>query len=115
MGVDVGEDVAHLLEVAVGNHAIGLVEDQDIDEGQRVHKVRLMLLVHQLPQTTWCSNDDCWLVAQQPLLLLNRHTADQGCHLDLVLVVHWDHSLQHVLYLDSKLSCWAKNESFDAV
>ena len=49
------------------------------------------------------------------MLLLNGHASDDGCHLNLLRILHGDHSLDHVFDLDRQLSCWANNETFDAV
>ena len=109
--VDVSQDGSHFFEVPICNHPIGLIKDEHINHGERVQQVGVHLVVHQLPKTTWCRHDDCRFVAEEPLLLLNRHATDDRGHFDLLLVLDWNDGLDHVFDLDGQLSRWTQHKA----
>ena len=94
------KNVSHFLEVTICNHAISLIKDEHVDHWQSLEQVRVHLVIHELPQTAWCGNNDCWLVAQKPLLLLNRHASNECRNFNLIAVRDGYDCFNHVLYLD---------------
>lgn len=100
------EDELELLEVSVGDHAIGLVENYHVDHREAVEEVGLHVLVHELPEAAGRGDYYGRLVGEQSLLLLDGHSANECAGLDLVFVVDWNDLLNHVSDLQCKLPGW---------
>jgi len=114
-GVNVSQNVSHLAKVPVGDHAVSLVQHQHVDHGQSVLQIGHIVVTHEFPEAARRGNNDGWLVAKQAHLLLNRHTTDDSCHLNRLLVLHRDNSFDHVFDLNGELSRGAENEPDDAI
>ncbi len=104
-----GKNVAHFLKMAICDHSVCFVKYKQVDKGQGVHEIRVVLVIHELPQTAWSRDNDSRFVAKKSLLFLNGHTTDYGCDFDGLLVFYRDDSLDHILDLDSKFSCRAQD------
>ena len=113
--VDVSQDVSHFFKVAICDHPIGLIKDEYIYHGQCAEQIGVILVVHQLPQTTRCRHDDCRFVAEKSLLLLNRHATDECSHFERLLVLDRNDSFDHVLDLDGQLSRWTQHKASHAL
>lgn len=109
------QNVLHLSEVTIRDHAVSLVENEHINHRQSVMQIVVHMIAHKLPKTTRCSNNDSGVVAEQSLLLLNGHASNEGSDFDLVFILRWDHCLDHVLDLDGELTCGTHDEALNAI
>ena len=115
LGVDMIQDRVQLLEVAISDHAISLIKDKHVNQGEAVYQVGFHSFIEELPETTRSCDHNGWLVREKPLLLLNRHSSDKAASLDVLLVIWWDDCVYHVFDLESQLSCGGDDQSLDRV
>ena len=101
--------------MAVSDHPISLIQDEGIDHWKSVGEVWFHSVVHQLPKSTWCRYNDCRLIRQKSLLLLDGHSSDKAASFNLFLIVWWDDSLNHIFDLHSQLSCWRDYKRLDTI
>ena len=89
-----------LPEVPALDHAISLVEDQEV-EPPEVHEVFVALLVHELPQPPRGRDDDLGPAPQQTLLLLEAHPAHDRHDVDVSVLRD---RIEHVAHLHGEFT-----------
>lgn len=101
--------------MSVGDHAVGFVQDEDVDHGKLVEQVVVELLRHHFPEAARRRNDYRRLVLQQPGLLFDAHSSHDRTDFDLLLILRWNHRSQVVFDLDGQLTSRRDNQTCDAV
>jgi len=101
--------------VAISDHAISFVEHENVNHRKALKQVWNAVFAHQLPQTTWCCDDDRGLVGEEPQLLLDGHATDKGADFDLVTVLAWHDGFEMVFDLDCELTSGAHDQALDFI